>query len=168
MRAFSLLSFASIQVCNKRVGCILEPVLANLIGFKCFVMESVGLWTEAGESIKNATPPRLGRVGPAMGDRPAPIEKVAVPEKMALFLHAAVTSPGRQQHHGASSHEAPAANITPRTTTARNKQQHLPVSPGACLCSPTVHEGSFRCRLHRGSGSGSGLHEMKMSKKAGV
>lgn len=102
-----------------------------------------------------------------MGDRPAPIEKVAVPEKMALFLHAAVTSPGRQQHHGASSHEAPAANITPRTT-ARNKQQHLPVSPGACLCSPTVHEGSFRCRLHRGSGSGSGLHEMKMSKKAGV
>ncbi|TKY44649.1 hypothetical protein E2542_SST30926 [Spatholobus suberectus] len=24
---------------------------------------------------------------------------------------------------------------------------------GQCLCSPTTHEGSFRCRLHRGSTS---------------
>ncbi|KAG0515050.1 hypothetical protein BDA96_10G245800 [Sorghum bicolor] len=100
--------------------------------------------------------------------RPAPIEKIAVPEKKALFLHAAgASSPGQQQQqHGASSHES----ITPRTAT--NKQ---PASPRACLCSPTLHAGSFRCRLHRGNfgggggGSGdggSGLHEM--SKKPGV
>jgi len=99
--------------------------------------------------------------------RPASIEKIAVPEKKALFLHAAGASPGQQQH-GASSHEAAAAvSITPRTAT--NKQ---PASPRACLCSPTLHAGSFRCRLHRGIGGGggggsvgSGLHEM--SKKPG-
>ncbi|KAK4283734.1 hypothetical protein QN277_000656 [Acacia crassicarpa] len=26
---------------------------------------------------------------------------------------------------------------------------------GHCLCSPTTHEGSFRCRLHRSSSSSS-------------
>jgi hypothetical protein len=65
-------------------------------------------------------------------------------------------------------------SVTPRTAT--NKQQlHLPASPRACLCSPTVHAGSFRCRLHRGVGGGggggdsvgSGLQEMS-SRKPGV
>ena len=97
--------------------------------------------------------------------RPASIEKIAVPEKKALFLHAAGASPEGKQL-GASSHEAAAVSITPRTAT--NKQ---PASPRACLCSPTLHAGSFRCRLHRGIGGGgggsvgSGLHEM--SKKPG-
>jgi len=107
-----------------------------------------------------------------MGDhlqahRPASIEKIALPDKKALF-HAGAPSPGHHHHyHGgasSSSHEAPAASITtPRTAAA--KQLHLAGSPRACLCSPTVHAGSFRCRLHRGIGGGSGLHEM--SKKPG-
>ncbi|AQL04480.1 hypothetical protein Zm00014a_015251 [Zea mays] len=108
--------------------------------------------------------------------RPASIGKIAVPEKKSLFLHAASASPGhyQQQQGGASSHEAPAVSVTPRTAT--NKQQlHLPASPRACLCSPTVHAGSFRCRLHRGVGGGggggdsvgSGLQEMS-SRKPGV
>ena len=97
--------------------------------------------------------------------RPASIEKIAVPEKKALFLHAAGASPGVKQL-GASSHEAAAVSITPRTATKKQ-----PASPRACLCSPTLHAGSFRCRLHRGIGGGgggsvgSGLHEM--SKKPG-
>ncbi|KAJ1259846.1 hypothetical protein BS78_10G187500 [Paspalum vaginatum] len=101
--------------------------------------------------------------------RPASIEKIAVPDKKAVFhVHAGGVSPGDTQQHGASSHEAPAVSFTPRTST---KQQHLPASPRACLCSPTMHAGSFRCRLHRGIGGGggsvgSGLHEM--SKKPGV
>ncbi|WVZ79458.1 hypothetical protein U9M48_027034 [Paspalum notatum var. saurae] len=113
-----------------------------------------------------------------MGDqlrvhRPASIEKIAVPDKKAVFhVHAGGVSPAgdTQQQLGASSHEAPAVSITPRTSTT--KQQHLPASPRACLCSPTMHAGSFRCRLHRGIGGGgggsvgSGLHEM--SKKPGV
>ncbi|KAL4328747.1 hypothetical protein HN51_035825 [Arachis hypogaea] len=27
---------------------------------------------------------------------------------------------------------------------------------GQCLCSPTTHEGSFRCRFHRSSATGTG------------
>jgi len=93
-----------------------------------------------------------------MGDhlkayRPASIERSALPDKKKPLFHGGASS---------SSHEAPAASITtPRTAAA--KQLHLPGSPRACLCSPTVHAGSFRCRLHRGIGSG--LHEM--SKKPG-
>ncbi|KAK7380010.1 hypothetical protein VNO78_32336 [Psophocarpus tetragonolobus] len=34
---------------------------------------------------------------------------------------------------------------------------------GQCLCSPTTHEGSFRCRLHRGP-SASPPNWMKRSK----
>ncbi|KAL2321258.1 hypothetical protein Fmac_030227 [Flemingia macrophylla] len=34
---------------------------------------------------------------------------------------------------------------------------------GQCLCSPTTHEGSFRCRLHRGPTS-SPTNWMKRSK----
>ncbi|RLM56128.1 hypothetical protein C2845_PM10G15830 [Panicum miliaceum] len=112
-----------------------------------------------------------------MGDHlqahsPASIEKIALPDKKKALFHAGASpSPGHQHHHGgaSSSHEAPAVSITtPRTAAA--KQLHLPGSPRACLCSPTMHAGSFRCRLHRGIGGGggsvgSGLHEM--SKKPG-
>ena len=117
-----------------------------------------------------------------MGDhlqahRPASIEKIALPDKKKALFHAGAPSPGHHHHGGgggassSSSHEAPAASITtPRTAAA--KQLHLAGSPRACLCSPTVHAGSFRCRLHRGIGGGggsgsvgSGLHEM--SKKPG-
>ncbi|ESW24817.1 hypothetical protein PHAVU_004G162800 [Phaseolus vulgaris] len=34
---------------------------------------------------------------------------------------------------------------------------------GPCLCSPTTHEGSFRCRLHRGP-TASPTNWMKRSK----
>ncbi|CAL5042015.1 unnamed protein product [Urochloa decumbens] len=93
--------------------------------------------------------------------RPASIEKIAVPEK-------AKAGGGG----GAASHEAPAVSIaTPRTAAAAKQQ--LPGSPRQqqCLCSPTMHAGSFRCRLHRGIGGGSvgsGLHEMSKKKPGGV
>jgi hypothetical protein len=115
-----------------------------------------------------------------MGDRhlqlhrPASIEKIAVPDKKKALLHVGAPSP-QQQHAAASWHEAPTVSVlaTPRAAAAAAKQQHvnnLPGSPRACLCSPTLHAGSFRCRLHRGTGSGggsagSGLHEI--SKKPG-
>ncbi|KAL4316986.1 hypothetical protein HN51_070958 [Arachis hypogaea] len=40
------------------------------------------------------------------------------------------------------------------------------VAKGHCLCSPTTHEGSFRCRLHRSSSSNSSTSPtwMKRSK----
>ncbi|KAK8455860.1 hypothetical protein SEVIR_4G230500v4 [Setaria viridis] len=110
--------------------------------------------------------------------RPASIEKIPVPDKKKSLLHVGAPSPGGHQQHGgggASWHEAPAVSVitTPRTAAAAKQQQNtLPGtgSPRACLCSPTVHAGSFRCRLHRGIGGGggsvgSGLHEM--SKKPG-
>lgn len=101
--------------------------------------------------------------------RAASIEKIAVPEKTkgaGMFFHVAGAAVS-------SSHEAPAVSIaTPRT--AAKQQQQMPGSPRACLCSPTMHAGSFRCRLHRGIGGGggsgsvgSGLHEMS-KKKPGV
>ncbi|XP_020233261.1 uncharacterized protein LOC109813480 [Cajanus cajan] len=37
------------------------------------------------------------------------------------------------------------------------------LAKGQCLCSPTTHEGSFRCRLHRGPTS-SPTNWMKRSK----
>ncbi|EPS73021.1 hypothetical protein M569_01736, partial [Genlisea aurea] len=34
----------------------------------------------------------------------------------------------------------------------------------SCLCAPTTHAGSFRCRYHRnGSGMGTGLKRSSMS-----
>lgn len=85
--------------------------------------------------------------------RPAAVKKVAMPEKKA-------------QHHlyvahgaaGKGGGEAPAVMVT-TPTKAAPKHAHLLASPRACLCSPTTHAGSFRCRLHRGS-VGAGLHEM--------
>ncbi|KAK7271291.1 hypothetical protein RJT34_27071 [Clitoria ternatea] len=35
---------------------------------------------------------------------------------------------------------------------------------GQCLCSPTTHEGSFRCRLHRGATTTTPPTWMKRSK----
>ncbi|CAN6201158.1 unnamed protein product [Urochloa humidicola] len=101
-------------------------------------------------------------------NRPASIEKIAVPEK------------AKAGGGGAASHEAPAVSIaTPRTAAAAKQLQHPPGSPRQqqCLCSPTMHAGSFRCRLHRGIGGGgfggggsvgSGLHEMSKKKPGGV
>ncbi|CAN6194445.1 unnamed protein product [Urochloa humidicola] len=103
-------------------------------------------------------------------NRPASIEKITVPEKAkaAGLLYGGGGG-------AASSHEAPAVSIaTPRTAAAAAKQQQqVPGSPRQqCLCSPTMHAGSFRCRLHRGiagGGSvGSGLHEMSKKKPGGV
>ncbi|KAF8687718.1 hypothetical protein HU200_042645 [Digitaria exilis] len=104
--------------------------------------------------------------------RAASIEKIAVPEKTKASLLFHVAGGGAAV---SSSHEAPAVSIaTPRTAAAKQPpQQLLAGSPRACLCSPTLHAGSFRCRLHRGigiggSGSvGSGLHEMSKKKAGG-
>ncbi|KAL6839472.1 hypothetical protein ACP4OV_030742 [Aristida adscensionis] len=98
-----------------------------------------------------------------MGDqmqlrRPAAIEKIAVPEsaaaaKKAFFFHAAQGGKHHHhQHHGSAggAHEAPALT-SPRTAA----KHAVPASPRTCLCSPTTHAGSFRCRLHRAA-----LHEM--------
>ncbi|KAG2608430.1 hypothetical protein PVAP13_4NG319500 [Panicum virgatum] len=99
-----------------------------------------------------------------MGDhlkahRPVSIEKIALPDKKKALFHAGAPSPGHHHHGGASSsssHEAPAASITtPRTAAApRSSSTCRGAGPRACLCSPTVHAGSFRCWLHRGIGSG--------------
>ncbi|KAL6602970.1 hypothetical protein ACP70R_043331 [Stipagrostis hirtigluma subsp. patula] len=116
-----------------------------------------------------------------MGDqlqlrRPAAIEKIAVPEsstKKACFHVHAGAGQGVLKQYGSSaavggSHEAPAVS-SPRSAMAGQKHHHPPGSPRTCLCSPTTHAGSFRCRLHRGGlgggggggGSvGAGLHEM--------
>jgi hypothetical protein len=59
------------------------------------------------------------------------VKKIAMPEKKPHHVHVA---------------QAP-------------KHSHLLASPRACMCSPTTHAGSFRCRLHRGS-VGAALHEM--------
>jgi hypothetical protein len=44
-------------------------------------------------------------------------------------------------------------STSPRSESGSNTTTPLP--KGQCLCSPTTHEGSFRCRLHRGSTSSS-------------
>jgi len=111
-----------------------------------------------------------------MGDhlqahRPASIEKIALPDKKALF-HAGAPSPGHHHHyHGgasSSSHEAPAASITtPRTAAA--KQLHLPGSrPPRVPLLADRPRGLFPVLApsrHRRRRGGSGLHEM--SKKPG-
>ncbi|KAL7139889.1 hypothetical protein ABFS83_09G084100 [Erythranthe nasuta] len=38
-------------------------------------------------------------------------------------------------------------------------------TPRACLCSPTSHPGSFRCSLHRSSGSPARVPDPKTQKK---
>ncbi|OAY64284.1 hypothetical protein ACMD2_24081 [Ananas comosus] len=47
--------------------------------------------------------------------------------------------------------ESKAATVSSQTTHARR-----------CLCSPTKHRGSFRCRLHRSSSSARLLRSMSM------
>ncbi|KAK4343449.1 hypothetical protein RND71_036543 [Anisodus tanguticus] len=47
-------------------------------------------------------------------------------------------------------------DITVSTTSDSTTGDSLPANcpKGQCLCSPTTHRGSFRCRYHRGSPSG--------------
>ncbi|CAL0312472.1 unnamed protein product [Lupinus luteus] len=42
------------------------------------------------------------------------------------------------------------------TTSPKSDGGVTSLPKGHCLCSPTTHEGSFRCRLHRSSGTGTG------------
>ncbi|OIW10023.1 hypothetical protein TanjilG_32763 [Lupinus angustifolius] len=42
------------------------------------------------------------------------------------------------------------------TTSPKSDGGVTPLPKGQCLCSPTTHEGSFRCRLHRSTGTGTG------------
>lgn len=93
--------------------------------------------------------------------RPAVVKKIAVAEKKPSFLHAGVAL-------AKGGGEAPAVMVTTPTVAAQAAAaKHGLASPRACLCSPTTHAGSFRCRLHRGS-FGSGLHEMGKKKPAGA
>ncbi|WJX30038.1 hypothetical protein P8452_18619 [Trifolium repens] len=45
--------------------------------------------------------------------------------------------------------------ISTSPTSESGSNTTTPLPKGQCLCSPTKHEGSFRCRLHRGSSSSS-------------
>ncbi|TVU08121.1 hypothetical protein EJB05_41509, partial [Eragrostis curvula] len=120
-------------------------------------------WYQSAKIVVTAR--ELGMDGHLQLRRPPAIEKLAVSESTK---HAGASS-GK---HGSAalSHEAP-PGTSPRTVS----KHHIPASPRTCLCSPTTHAGSFRCRLHRGitgglglgGGSvGSGLPEM--GKKPGV
>ncbi|KAK2645711.1 hypothetical protein Ddye_020906 [Dipteronia dyeriana] len=44
------------------------------------------------------------------------------------------------------------------------KNEGSPRGGGQCLCSPTTHQGSFRCRFHRTASSSSSPWIMKRSK----
>uniref|UniRef100_A0A0E0LDD4 Uncharacterized protein n=1 Tax=Oryza punctata TaxID=4537 RepID=A0A0E0LDD4_ORYPU len=111
--------------------------------------------------------------------RPVTMKKITVPEKKSLHVLRASAS---GKFSVTASPEA-ATTTTPTkhaaTATASDAQsKRLLGSPRAaspCLCSPTTHAGSFRCRLHRGGGGtgtglaasiGCGLSEM--GKKPGV
>ncbi|KAM3041473.1 hypothetical protein ACUV84_024324 [Puccinellia chinampoensis] len=88
--------------------------------------------------------------------RPAVVvKKIAVPQKTPHHLHVVHAGTGK----GVGG-EAPAVMVkTPAASSQAPKHSQLLASPRACLCSPTTHAGSFRCRLHR-AGVGAGLHEM--------
>ncbi|GJN38789.1 hypothetical protein PR202_gb27862 [Eleusine coracana subsp. coracana] len=97
--------------------------------------------------------------------RPPAIEKLAASDQTTKYAGASV---GKHGSAGAS-HEAPVTS--PRTVP----KHHIPASPRTCLCSPTTHAGSFRCRLHRGITGGLGLGGgsvgtglTEMGKKPGV
>ncbi|KAK7251579.1 hypothetical protein RIF29_34894 [Crotalaria pallida] len=45
-------------------------------------------------------------------------------------------------------------STSPKSEGGNNGGGVTSLPKGQCLCSPTTHEGSFRCRLHR-SGTGS-------------
>ncbi|XP_015693957.2 uncharacterized protein LOC102714932 [Oryza brachyantha] len=107
----------------------------------------------------------------------AAMKKLTVPEKKSLHVLQASAS---GKFSLTTSPEAPAVMMTtPRKQASAAQSKHLlGVSPRAaaaapsCLCSPTTHAGSFRCRLHRGGGGlagsvGCGLSDMG-TKKAGV
>ncbi|XP_037467937.1 uncharacterized protein LOC119340135 [Triticum dicoccoides] len=93
----------------------------------------------------------------------AAANKIAVPlKKHHPNLHMAHAGAGK------GGGEAPAVMVTtPKASSQAPKHAHLLASPGACLCSPTTHAGSFRCRLHRG-GAGVGLHEMGKKSSPGA
>jgi hypothetical protein len=84
------------------------------------------------------------------------VKKIAMPEKKPHHVHVAHAGAGK----GVGGGEAPAVMVkTPAASSQAPKHSHLLASPRACMCSPTTHAGSFRCRLHRGS-VGAALHEM--------
>ncbi|XP_073110914.1 uncharacterized protein [Elaeis guineensis] len=45
--------------------------------------------------------------------------------------------------------------MDPNTSSSTSKPQ---TPSRSCLCSPTTHPGSFRCKLHRGARKHSGAH----------
>jgi hypothetical protein len=101
----------------------------------------------------------LGMDGHLQLHRPPAIEKFAMPESTTKHAGASV---GKHGSPGAS-HQAPPVT-SPRTVS----KHPMPTSP-RCLCSPTTHAGSFRCRLHRGITGGSvGAGLPEMGKKPGV
>ncbi|XAR66985.1 hypothetical protein NMG60_11013388 [Bertholletia excelsa] len=55
---------------------------------------------------------------------------------------------------------SPQGSIAVTTTSPKEGKGDQVSSPrgggGQCLCSPTTHEGSFRCRFHRSAGTTTG------------
>ncbi|KAG8094757.1 hypothetical protein GUJ93_ZPchr0012g22082 [Zizania palustris] len=105
--------------------------------------------------------------------RPAMMmKKITAPEKKSLHVHAAAS--GKTCFTNLP--EAPAVMVTTPTKAAAAHAQSKRMlgsrrTAASCLCSPTTHAGSFRCRLHRGGGGlpgsvGCGLSEI--GKKPGV
>ncbi|KAJ1437954.1 hypothetical protein SESBI_03381 [Sesbania bispinosa] len=48
-----------------------------------------------------------------------------------------------------ASQSQPQGKLTVSTTPETDSANGAGVPKGQCLCSPTTHEGSFRCRFHR-------------------
>ncbi|XP_052160117.1 uncharacterized protein LOC127777550 [Oryza glaberrima] len=93
--------------------------------------------------------------------RPVTMKKISVQKKSpsGKFLHILHASPTGKLSV-TNSPEAPAVMMTTPTkhaaAAAAAQSKQLLGSPRvaspSCLCSPTTHAGSFRCRLHRGGG----------------
>ncbi|OAY53736.1 hypothetical protein MANES_03G019700v8 [Manihot esculenta] len=53
-----------------------------------------------------------------------------------------------------ASHSSIAVSTSPKSSAEGEGATAASISPkGQCLCSPTTHQGSFRCRFHRATSS---------------
>ncbi|GLJ13605.1 hypothetical protein SUGI_0216190 [Cryptomeria japonica] len=68
-----------------------------------------------------------------------------------------------EDHHGYSS--SPKSERTESSSEDLNSSANSPKPKQNCLCSPTTHEGSFRCRLHRSSSNHWGKNPLPAAKQ---
>ena len=66
-----------------------------------------------------------------------------------INLHYRNHSNSTNLHNTNHSNQSNHANHHPSSVTVHNEGEDHYQHPRQCLCSPTTHEGSFRCRLHR-------------------